>query len=1041
MKDGVHVDTVPGRLRARAEEHPDAVALEVVGGGRLTYVEWDRRSAEVASGLRDLGVRPGDRVVLPCDSDTTIEYAVAYVGVQSCGGVAVPVLERLGSPHLVSVLSQTRAVGVIGDAPVADVWCRTVASLGRDQPAQDLGVAVGPLDPAEILFTSGTTGRPKGVVANHRNLLFTHAGAPRRPRVVLHAIPPGTNAGQGLMLLALHPSPHRVITLSRFQPRDLLQAIETDRPDDVVIVPAHALAILQREDCARYDLSSVSLVRSVSDAITPTTLAALDRTFATATVVSMYTTTEAWPARVRIAFDPNRPTAVGLPEGASAVRVLADGLDVAPGVHGEVWLRAKGAPQRSYYDDPEASRAVFRDGWVRTGDIGWVDTDGYLYLVDRSPDLVITGGVNLSSLEVEQAAMEFPGVTGVAAFGVPHPTLGQVLALAVTGEVDADVLEDYLDERLGAVKAPKRVIVVPTIPRSEVGKALKHELRAHYAALLQTGHDETEDAELVDDIRALWSKELGLHVPDDRSFLDLGGTSFDAMAIVAGVIERFRCDIRPRALYRAPTVRAFARAVADAPQLAESSFAAIPRVPRMSGHAPSAPEAITLPASYIQREWWHSVDEATSNDNVMIALSLAGALDTGALREAIGHLVARHETLRTYLVRTNAGVYQKIGQASGLPLEEVRLTRRPTADEQLYQLLHAQLHEPFVLTDCPLWRGLLVRVSRERHVLALTLHHVISDRWSGGVIRRDLARLYEDALHRRKPSVEELAIQFADFAAWEQEQRDPALERRWRERLTPLPSYPRLPASGNWRPGAPFTVAAHPYPPISAQDTRALRRLAEAHRLTLGVALHAAAAATLSPYVDHELTVGVLYAIRQRRELQPIIGPLIDHLPLRVQIGRNGTFLDIMRQVGAEWDSVFSERLPLGRITLAALGNGTPRPLFDVVVNYLPYAREHVIEAAGPHGALTFAFYNERNSDTQHIRVDREISLAVRLGHMVRGNATGALEGSLFINADALGWERVSALGQAFSNGLVALARDPEKPVRDLLRDSQAAGP
>jgi long-chain acyl-CoA synthetase len=579
--------TIPARLLARSKQRPDAIALELVGVGRLTFGEWEHQSAAVAAGLVAHGVRPGDRVALTCDTDTWIDYAIAYAAVLRCGAVAVPLLRRFGSPHLAAVVARSRAVGLIGDVTLHGVWSRSAADLAEAGPVRQ-EVEISPGDPAEVLYTSGTTGEPKGVRATHANLLATHlpTDGTCASRTTIHASPPGLTAGQTLLLLTLHPRPNTVITLARFDPRDFLRAIGDYGPDTVVISPSTALSLLRQDDLGLegINLASVSLVRMIAAPSTPATLTRVAELFERAVIRNSYTSTEAWPTSISMVFDPARPTALGRGERGAEVRVVAaDGSPLGPHVPGGVQLRTVGAPRREYDDD--GSRDVFlSDGWIRTGDLGYLDRDGYLYLLDRDDDLVITGGLNLSTLETEQVAAEFSGVAEAVAFGVAHPTLGNYLALAVAGSADlsTDALEDFLDERLGEARAPKRVVLVDTIPRGPQGKPLKRELRAHYSRLWgDEGRHDDGDTNQVDRMRSLWAAALDLPtVPDEHSFLALGGDSFRAMTLLGAVTAQFGRTVRQRLLYRAAGVRQFAEFVAAAPVARACDQTPIPRLAR-----------------------------------------------------------------------------------------------------------------------------------------------------------------------------------------------------------------------------------------------------------------------------------------------------------------------------------------------------------------------------------------------------------------------------------------------------------------------------
>jgi long-chain acyl-CoA synthetase len=480
--------TVPGRLAACAAERPEEVAIQQAGAGHLTYGEWERRSQRVARALVDRGVGRGDLVVVVCDASEWCEYAVAYVGVQAAGAVAVPAARRMGDYHVNWVASACGAVGGIGEGGVraSKPWWVELRALEAAAPEGTVRSEIGPQDRAEVLYTSGTTGVPSGVVSTHEILLFTHSdgGAGARRHVVLHALQPASQAGQGLLLQPLDGR-HQVIGLGEYEDRALLLAISRYRPTDLVLVPAMALSLVGRKVAGDADLSCVEMVRTTSAPIAPAALAKLDALFPRAAVINMYASTESWPRRVRMRFDPTRPGSVGRSEGPASIRIIGeDGREMGVGEVGSVELGMVDAPVRRYLNDEEASGRVFPPGgWVRMGDVGYLDADGYLYLVDRQQDLVITGGLNVSTLEVEAAIHEFPGVIEAAAFGVPHPTLEEYLAAAVRGDEDLDRegLSIYLETRLKA-KAPKRLVYVRDFPRNGVGKVLKRELRDRLAA-------------------------------------------------------------------------------------------------------------------------------------------------------------------------------------------------------------------------------------------------------------------------------------------------------------------------------------------------------------------------------------------------------------------------------------------------------------------------------------------------------------------------------------------------------------------------------
>ncbi|MFD0592579.1 class I adenylate-forming enzyme family protein [Catellatospora coxensis] len=236
-----------------------------------------------------------------------------------------------------------------------------------------------------------------------------------------------------------------------------------------------ASALLEAGVFAECDLDEVQLVSCTAAALPPAVARSLAAALPEAVIVNNYTSTEAAPAHTSMVFDPERPASVGRAEGGAELRILtADGGLAGPGETGEVWLRA-GDAVRSYHGDPGASAAVFRDGWVRMGDLGYRDADGYLYLVDRESDLVNAGAYRVSTLRVEAALHEHPAVSGAAVLGLPHPVMGATVAAAVELRDPSALAElrAFLAERLAAYELPTRIVAVAALPRNDGGKVRK----------------------------------------------------------------------------------------------------------------------------------------------------------------------------------------------------------------------------------------------------------------------------------------------------------------------------------------------------------------------------------------------------------------------------------------------------------------------------------------------------------------------------------------------------------------------------------------
>jgi acyl-coenzyme A synthetase/AMP-(fatty) acid ligase len=342
-----------------------------------------------------------------------------------------------------------------------------------------------PTDVAQILYTSGTTGRPKGVAATHANLVHGFIADPRRLALAhsdrfLHAFPIGTNAAQTMLLGALTSRP-TCLCLAQFTPLRFARLIESSRAGTVFVVPTMAIELINSGALAGRDTTAVRLVGSTAAPLPPAVAEKLAAVFPAATIVNYYTSTEAAPTQTTMIFDPARRDAVGRAVGGQVMITDDSGQAVPPGGTGQVWLRAD--HPRSYYRDEAGSAATFRGHWVRTGDVGRIDSEGYLYLLDRDVDIVKSGAHKISTVEIEAALYEHPVVAEAAVVGVAHPVLGSALAAVVVARPDTTGppltlpdLRRFLTGRLADHQLPARLEMVDHLPRNEAGKVLKREL-------------------------------------------------------------------------------------------------------------------------------------------------------------------------------------------------------------------------------------------------------------------------------------------------------------------------------------------------------------------------------------------------------------------------------------------------------------------------------------------------------------------------------------------------------------------------------------
>ena len=564
---------VPDLLRERAAEDPGSVALRVGADEALTLGGWDERSNAAARGLVARGVRPGDRVALLFGERRWADHAVGYLGVLKAGAVAVPVGSRFAGPELERILANSEPACLVGSpdaTPAGPWWAAELSEMEDGHDQAPFQVAVEADDLAEILYTSGTTGTSKGVACTHRSIMAHDLPADGAAAVTgavafLHGFPIGTQAGQETLRVPLRIARRTAIALATFDPEMACALVAEHGVARLQLVPAMAQVLVASGAAGRHDVSSVRRVILSSAHAPPALFVRLQEAFPSASLWNAYAMTEAGSARTLTRWDEARPASVGLPVGETEVRIVGDvGDPVPPGEIGEVWLRRRGTPTRSYHRDPAATAAVFVDGWVRTGDLGHLDEAGHLHLDDRKKDLIISGGRNISSVEVEDALSEHPEVREAAVFGAAHPVLGEDVAAAVVAGPSTSVreLQDFVRSRLAEHKVPRRIVLVDGLPRNASGKVVKGELRRTFGAAGTTAPFVAPDRGLEPLVAGVWAEVLSLaQVGADDDFFALGGHSLAAAQIAARLGDALGVPVGVGAVFEAPTVAELARSL------------------------------------------------------------------------------------------------------------------------------------------------------------------------------------------------------------------------------------------------------------------------------------------------------------------------------------------------------------------------------------------------------------------------------------------------------------------------------------------------
>ncbi|SEE15526.1 long-chain fatty acid--CoA ligase [Streptomyces sp. TLI_105] len=485
-----------GFLVETAGRQPERPALRL-GEQVITYAELDERSARAAALLRSEGVRPGDRVALMLPN--VPEFVVLYYGVLRAGAVVVPMNPLLKTRETEFHLADSGAVRLFEWHRAPGEGARGAAAAGVRHTAVEPTAFAATLalheplpevadtddeDMAVLLYTSGTTGRPKGAVLSHAGLRHNtevnsvHIQRMTPEDVVVGCLPLFHIFGQVCTMSAAVRSGASLVMIPRFDPGAVLDAIARERATVFEGVPTMYAALLQHPSEA--DVSTLRMCISGGASLPVEILHGFERRFG-CPVLEGFGMSETSPV---VTFNhPDRPRkagSIGTPIRDVEVRLLDDkGQDVAPGGIGELAVRGPNV-MKGYWNRPEETEAAVPDGWLRTGDLARADEDGYLYIVDRKKDMIIRGGYNVYPREIEEVLHEHPAVALAAVVGIPHAELGEEVAAAIVlrpgAQVLPDELREYVKERVAAYKYPRRVWLVDALPLGPSGKILKREI-------------------------------------------------------------------------------------------------------------------------------------------------------------------------------------------------------------------------------------------------------------------------------------------------------------------------------------------------------------------------------------------------------------------------------------------------------------------------------------------------------------------------------------------------------------------------------------
>ncbi|HUC10576.1 MAG TPA: amino acid adenylation domain-containing protein [Stellaceae bacterium] len=1042
----------------KAAETPAAIAL-VFQDQQLTYAELNSRANRLAGHLIALGVRPDARVAVAVER--SLEMVVALLATLKAGGAYVPLdpaypAERLAfmiadsAPHV--LLTQQAVLPGLGELPdtlpvlALDASAPAWAALPDTNP-QPATLGLTSANLAYVIYTSGSTGTPKGVMVEHANVVRLFASTAslfqfnaddvwtlfhsyafdfsvwelwgallyggrliviphflaRSPRDFYHLL-----CEQGVSVLNQTPSAFRQLMAAQAETPQVQHRLRH------VIFGGEALEIASLKAWyARNDASKTNLVNMYG--ITETTVHATYRVLQPHDTQSRY------------------GSPIGVPLADLRIYLLDKHGAPAPlGVAGEIYVAGAGVA-RGYMNRPELTAERFLTDpfaveagtagrrMYRTGDLGRRLADGTIEFLGRNDHQVKIRGFRIEVGEIEARLLDYPGMDEVVVLAREDHPGEKRLAAYFTGapEVTAADLRRHLALALPDYMMPAAYVRLDALPLTPNGKLDRGALPAPGESAFDKPGYAAPEGPVETALAAIWAGLLRIQgVGRHDNFFELGGHSLMAIQMVSRIRDRCGCELTVREVFESPTIAGMA-AHLDLRQKNTKSTSRPPPIYRLEHDGP-------LPLSLAQERLWFldQLEPGNAFYNIPFAFRCTGHLDIPALERTINEVIRRHASLRTTFSEIDGKPFQKIHENFDIALARQTLSHLEAdrREAEARRLALAEALKPFCLKSGPLVRATLIEMAPRDYALLLTIHHIVADGWSIGVLVRELSQIYP-ALVRGEPSpLPDLAIQFADFAVWQRAWLDgeklQAEIDYWIRQLQGAPQVVEIPADFP-RPAVQTfrgdTSSFH----LPRAATDRLKLLSEAADASLFMMLLAGFAALLRRYTgEDEFLIGSPIANRNQDAIEPLIGFFVNTLALRADLTGDPEFLELLRRVR--------------QTALDAYAH--PNVPFEYLVERLQPARDM---RRNPLVQVSFVFQNtpfsvpqieglemrQMPAKTGTARFDLEVFL---------WEEDGGLRGEFAYGTDLFEAATIARLVGHFETLLRGVADDPHRPVSAL---------
>ncbi len=929
----------------QADAHPERIAA-VCAGETLRYGELAQRARRLAQALVAAGA-PRDTVVVLL-AERGLALLTMMIAVQEAGAAMLPLDVNHPPERLAELVTLSRPPVVLMSESARALWQQISAALPEPPPCLLAEALWQPGDDAEddafrptpgrpedlayVIFTSGSTGTPKGVMVEQRGMLnniygkVPSLGLSAADRIAQTASPAfDISVWQFLAAPLLGGTVHILPDPVAHDPARLLAAVEEHAITLLEAVPAVLRSML--EVCPdQVTLPALRWVLPTGEALPPALCRLWFARFPHVPLMNAYGPAE---CSDDVAFHPitASPPAdcvhmpIGRPTANNQLLVLDESLRPVPiGVPGELCVAGVGVG-RGYLFDPERTRAAFVPHpfvpgarLYRTGDLGRWRPDGILEFLGRKDQQVKVRGHRIELGEIESRLERHTAVDTTAVLALPDAR-GDLRLVAYWQPVpgataDAAALAAHLGRTLPPYMVPAIFIALDALPLNPNGKLDRKALATrplHYAdALTPRLVPPRNDTEAQ--LAVLWAELLALpHVSVHDSFFALGGHSLLATQVISRIRARFHVELPLRALFEHPTLAQLAHAV----DLARAQQQQLPQLPPITPQ----PRADKLPLSFAQQRLWflEQLQGQRQLFTIPFALRLTGSLQPAALHQSFEALIARHEVLRTAFLADHGQPWQTILPPAPFPLPIVDLSvlDQHTRHPRLAHELDAFFALPFDLERPPLLRATLFRIDSSEHILAIALHHIVSDAWSISLLVGDLMTAYHLASQGEIPALPPAALQYVDYAIWQRQHLQGRVWQQqmnyWRQALAG--SQPRMVLPGTQQGPATARRGARLRQRLPRSLVEALQQNAERNHATLFMVLYAGLnvllyqqlgyqnGKPLGQSADHaDFLIGTDVANRHHHDTEDMVGFFVNQLVLRCRLHGDQRFTELLAE-------------------------------------------------------------------------------------------------------------------------------------------------